>query len=123
MGVAVRQCRLSEDIRCDRLRNVTKRAEMVTRRQVFDELCSKIVSARNQSGSGRILYGLVSNLVTEVTLVCSWINRDVIMNHYRSLSLMYRRHPCHLQLINTFILKITPSVSLRLVQRVDNILD
>ena len=72
-------------IRRDRLRKVAKRAAKAARKQVLDELCSKITNARKGSGDGRIPYGLVSNLVRETTPVCPWVNRDVIMNHYRTL--------------------------------------
>ena len=73
-------------IRRDRLRKVAKRAAKAARKQVLDELCSKITNARKGSGDGRIPYGLVSNLVRETTPVCSWVNHDVIMNHYRSIT-------------------------------------
>ena len=78
--------RTPEIIRRDRLRKVAKRAAKAARKQVLDELCSKITNARKGSGDGRIPYGLVSNLVRETTPVCSWVNRDVIMNHYRSIT-------------------------------------
>ena len=81
-----KQRRPVENIRRDRLIKITKRAEKAARRQVLDELCNKIVNEKNRLGNGCIPYGLVSRLVKDTTPFCSWINRDVIMNHYRSLS-------------------------------------
>ena len=86
MRVINKQRRPADHIRRDRLIKITKRAEKAARRQVLDELCSKIVNEKNRSDNGRIPYGLVSRLVKETTPVCSWINRNVIINHYRSIS-------------------------------------
>ena len=41
-----------DDIRRDRLIKITKRAEKAARRQVLDELCSKIVNENNRSDDG-----------------------------------------------------------------------
>ena len=53
MRVINKQRRPADHIRRDRLIKITKRAEKAARRQVLDELCSKIVNEKNRSDNGR----------------------------------------------------------------------
>ena len=55
MRVINKQRRPADHIRRDRLIKITKRAEKAARRQVLDELCSKIVNKKNRSDNGRIM--------------------------------------------------------------------
>ena len=69
-----------EDIRRDQLKKVAKRAEKAGRRQILDELCSKIVSTQKRSLNGQIPYGFVAELVNESAPLFPCITHDLTMN-------------------------------------------
>ena len=72
-----------EDIRREQLEMIAKCNVKAAKKQVLDELCSKIVIDQTRLDNGRIPYGFESKLVQETIPVCLWITRDTVMNHYR----------------------------------------
>ena len=75
--------RSSEVIRCVRLTKTAIRATKASQDCVLRDVCSRIDSAVKRSSDGRIPYGFVSKMVSEMRLMFPWIDRDRIMNAYR----------------------------------------
>ena len=75
--------RSSDILRRERLTKTAIRATKASQESILRDICSRIDSVVKKASDGRIVYGFVSNIVTEMRSTFPWLNRDRIMNAYR----------------------------------------